>query len=64
MLGVTKHDEIKAILDLFEAMAKTIFETNKKTTVGDLRPFADAVNAVRFNRHSINQHLQTNLMNS
>jgi len=64
MLGVNKHDEIKATLDLFEAIAKAIVETDKKITVDDLRPFADAVNAVRFNRHSINQHLRTNPMNS
>ena len=55
MPGANKHDEIKPTLDLLKAIANA----DKSTTLGDLRPFVDALNAVRFNRHLINQRLQS-----
>jgi hypothetical protein len=54
MHGVSKHAELGPIIDLYKAMAKV----NSKTTFADIRPFVDAV---RFNRHLINQNLQTEL---
>ena len=59
MPGASKYDEMKATINLLKAVAKT----KKTTTVGDIRPFVDALNEVRFNRHYINHHLQKELQN-
>lgn len=53
----TKYDEIEPTLKLLKA----ITNANKKTTIGDLRPFVEALNAVRFNRYHINYRLQKEL---
>ena len=55
MPGASKYDEAEPTLNLFKA----IVNADKTTTFGDLRPLVDALNAVRFNRHLINQRIQT-----
>lgn len=57
LLGVSKHDEIEPTLNLLKAIVK------KETTVGKIRSLIDALNAVRFSRHHINQLLQEELEN-
>ncbi len=53
--GVNQYDEVEPMLNLLKAIAKA----DKTTTMGDLRPYVKALNAVRFNRHHINHRLQT-----
>jgi len=62
MFGANKYDVMEAENNLLIAVAKAIVRTKKAPTIDDVRPFADAVNAVRFNRHNINHHLQTDLL--
>jgi Plasmid pRiA4b ORF-3-like protein len=42
MPGANKYDTTEATLNLFEALANA----DESTTVGDLRPFVDALNAI------------------
>ena len=55
--GISKHDELEPTFKLLEAIANV----DEKTTVGDIRPFVEALNAVKFNRRQINHLLSTEL---
>ena len=57
--GVNKYDEIEPTINLLKAIANA----DETTTVGDICPLVDALNAVRFNRHYVSQRLQTELTN-
>ena len=59
MPGASKYDEMQATLNLLNAIAKA----EKTTSIGDIRPYFDALNEVRFNRRYINHHLQKELQN-
>ena len=50
MPGASTYDEIEPTLNLLQA----IINSDETTTVGDIRPLVDALNAVKFNRHWIN----------
>ncbi len=54
MIGATKYDELELTMNLFKAIS----DADEHTTVGDIRPFVEALNAVRFNRDYINYRLQ------
>jgi hypothetical protein len=58
MLGKSKFDEAEATLNLLKAIANA----DNTTTFGDIRPLVDALNAVRFNHHYINERLRSELM--
>ena len=58
MPGVHKYDELEPTLNLIKAIANA----DKSTTFGDIRPFVDELNAVRFNRDYINHRLQSELL--
>lgn len=60
MPGASKYDEVEPTLDLLKALVNA----DDTTTVGDIRPLVDALNAVRFNRRVINRRLQIELKNS
>ncbi|WP_420806694.1 plasmid pRiA4b ORF-3 family protein [Photorhabdus heterorhabditis] len=53
MPGATLADEYDKTLALLDAIA----HANETTTVGDIRPWVDALDAVRFNRQKVNQQL-------
>ncbi|EOU2501978.1 plasmid pRiA4b ORF-3 family protein [Klebsiella pneumoniae] len=53
MPGATAADEFDKTLAFLEA----IVNADDETTVGEIRPFADDLDAVRFNRHKINRQL-------
>ena len=55
MIGANKYDELEPTMNLFKAIANS----DEHTTMDDIRPFVEALNAVRFNRHHINYRLQT-----
>ena len=55
--GISKHDELEPTFKLLEAMANA----DEETTIGDIRPFVEALNAVKFNRHQTNHLLSTEL---
>lgn len=57
MHGVNKHDIADAKLNLLHAVAKI----DSTTTVADLLPEIEAYQAVMFNRHLINQAIQSGL---
>ena len=57
MIGATKYDELDPTMNLLKAIS----DADEHTTVGDIRPFVEALNAVRFNRHHINYRLQNEL---
>ncbi len=59
MPGAKKHDEAEPTMNLLKAFANA----DENTTMGDIRPFVDALNAVRFNREYINHRLQSELDN-
>ena len=56
--GVSKHDEVEPTLNLLRALVNM----DETTTVSDIRTLVDALNAVRFNRHHINQCLQAEII--
>lgn len=58
MPGASKHDENKATLNLLKELVKV---KDKETTVDNIRDLVDKLNAVRFNRHYINDLLQKEL---
>lgn len=58
MPGLNKYDEVKPMMKLLKAIANA----DETTTVGDIRPLVDAVNAVRFNRNFTNHRLKTEVM--
>ncbi|EPC7760906.1 hypothetical protein ACR218_004288 [Salmonella enterica] len=53
MPGATAADEADKTLALLEA----IINADDAATVGDIRPFIDDLDAVRFNRNKINRQL-------
>lgn len=53
MPGPTAADEFDKTLAFLEA----ITNADDETTVGEIRPFADGLDAVRFNRNKINRQL-------
>ncbi|MFL7101899.1 plasmid pRiA4b ORF-3 family protein [Escherichia coli] len=53
MPGATAADEFDKTL----AFLEVIVNADDETTVGEIRPFADDLDAVRFNRHKINRQL-------
>ncbi|EBX7469851.1 hypothetical protein DS565_27525 [Salmonella enterica subsp. enterica serovar Bareilly] len=53
MPGATAADEADKTLAFLEA----IVNADDSTTVGDIRPFIDDLDAVRFNRNKINRQL-------
>lgn len=53
MPGATAADEF----DKTTAFLEAIVNADDETTVGEIRPFADDTDAVRFNRHKINRQL-------
>lgn len=53
MPGATAADEFDKTLALLEA----IVNADDETTIGKIRPFADDLDAVRFNRRKINWQL-------
>lgn len=60
MPGAKRYDEAEPTLNLLQAIA----DSDKTTTVSDILPFIDALNAVKFNRHHLNHCLQTELVES
>lgn len=54
MPGANPYREMKAIQNLFKAIANA----NEYTTVNDIRPLVDKLNAVRFNRRLVNHRLK------
>lgn len=58
MPGAKRVDEAEPTLNLLKAIA----DADETTTVGDIRPFIDALNAVKFNRHHLNHCLQAELV--
>jgi len=54
MPGANKSDQVEPTLNLLKAIA----DADSTTTFGDIRPFVEALNAVRFNRHYLNRRLQ------
>ncbi|MGE9816261.1 hypothetical protein ACQKM7_25610 [Escherichia coli] len=50
---IADHDKPQPSGCLLEA----IVNADDETTVGEIRPFADDLDAVRFNRHKINRQL-------
>jgi hypothetical protein len=57
--GASKYDEIEPTV----ALLKAIVNSNDNTTLADLKPCIDALNAVKFNKHYLNQLLRTELNN-
>ena len=57
MPGADKYDEMEATYQLIKAIATA----DDTTTMGDIRPYVDALNAVRFDRRHINHCLATEL---
>lgn len=57
MPGADKYSEVEPMLKFLEALAKA----DERTTMGDLRPYVDELNAVRFNRLHLNHQLQTEI---
>jgi len=57
MIDTNKYDEVEPTLNLLKA----IINSDEHTTMADIRPLVDALNAVRFNRHNINHRLKTEL---
>lgn len=55
MIGADKYDELELTMNLFKAIANT----DEHTTVGDIRSFVEALNAVRFNRHHVNHRIKS-----
>lgn len=53
MPGATIADEA----DETQAFLEAIVNADDEATVGDIRPFIDDLDAVRFNRNKINRHL-------
>ncbi len=53
MPGATVADEFDKTLAFLEA----IVNADNETTIGEIRSFADALDAVRFNRNKINRQL-------
>jgi len=53
MPGATKYDEVERTMDL----VKAIIDSDKSTTVGDIRYQIEALDAVRFNRKKANYRL-------
>ncbi|MEX0447790.1 hypothetical protein [Xenorhabdus sp. SGI246] len=53
MPGATSADEVDKTLALFDA----IIHADDTTTVGEIRPFVEALDAVRFNRSKVNRQL-------
>lgn len=62
ILGVSKYDVMEAKCNLIKGVAEALIKTDKTTLIEDIRPLFEALNAVKFNRRRINQHLQTGLM--
>lgn len=57
MPGSNKSDEIEHTLNLLKAISNA----DSSTTVGDIRPLVEALNAVKFNRRYTNKRLQTEM---
>jgi len=57
MPGVNKSDELEPMMNLLKAIA----DIDKNTTVDDIRPLVDTLNAVRFNRQYTNYRLRNEL---
>lgn len=55
--GISRHDEVDATFKLLEAIANI----DEKTTIGDIRPYVEAYDSVKFNRGQINHLLSTEL---
>jgi hypothetical protein len=55
MHGVDRYDEIEPLHNLLKA----VLDADESTTLDDIRPYIDALNAVKFNRALINHRLQT-----
>ena len=55
MPGASKYDAFEPTMNLLQAIAKA----DSTTTFGDIRPFVEALNAVKFNRHYLNKQLKT-----
>lgn len=58
MPGAKKYDEVEPTYKLLKAIANA----DDTTTMGDIYPLIDALNAVRFNRHYINKCLQKEVL--
>ena len=58
MPGATKYDEVERTMDL----VKAIIDSDKSTTVGDIRCQIEALDAVRFNRKKVNHRLSDMLV--
>ena len=58
--GASKYDEMEATLNLLNAA----INADKTTTVGNIRCHVEELNAVRFNRDSVNQELHSKLIES
>ena len=58
MPGANKDDEVEHTLNLLKAIARF----DERATVCEIRTFANTLNTVRFNRHDINNRLQTELV--
>lgn len=57
MPGATKYDELEPTLKFLQA----IVNSGDNTTMADIQPYLDALNAVKFNNHHLNHLLQTDL---
>ncbi len=55
MPGASKYDEFEPTMKLLKAIA----HADEQTTMGDIRPLVDALNAVKFNRHHVNHRLKS-----
>ncbi|MBD1559938.1 plasmid pRiA4b ORF-3 family protein [Vibrio sp. S9_S30] len=53
MPGATEYDAYQKMM----ALLKGVTKSNKTTTVGALRPYVEALNAVRFNRNQVNHDM-------
>ena len=58
MPGVYKYDELEPTINLLKAIANA----DETTTLSDIRPFIDELNAVKFNRRYINHRLKSELV--
>lgn len=57
MPGANKYDELEPTLVFLQAIAKS----DDNTTMADIQPYLDDLNAVKFNKHHLNHLLQTDL---
>ncbi|MCH6319841.1 hypothetical protein MMU57_24385, partial [Escherichia coli] len=57
MISLSPPTICNSAFDKTLAFLEAIVNADDETTVGEIRPFADDLDAVRFNRHKINRQL-------